>query len=71
MEDEKLFKHPYTDGDILVDTEHNEMFIFKDRKDGYLAENIPSRLRHATNDEKQLFTQSGGIYLKIHPNLRS
>lgn len=50
--DGKRYNHPFNDGDIVTDTEFNETFEFKDRTDGYRAQENPTKLRLATEEEK-------------------
>jgi len=47
------YKHNFKDGDIVTDIEHNEVFVFSNNTDGYLAQNKPERLRLATEEEKK------------------
>lgn len=44
--------HPYTDGDLVYDLKHREVFTFSEEYDGVLARAFPERLRVATEDER-------------------
>lgn len=58
MERER-YRHNYNDGDIVTDTKFNEIFIFSDRRDGSRAEQSPTELRLATEEEKKKLIDSG------------
>lgn len=55
----KRYNHNYNDGDIVTDTKFNEIFKFTDKTDGFRAEQSPSELRLATEDEKKKLIDSG------------
>jgi len=47
-----VYKHKYKEGEIVTDLEFNEVFIFSDRRDGFRAQESPTKLRPATDEEK-------------------
>ena len=47
------FKHNFKDGDIVIDVDFNEVFVFSDSRDGFKAEFKPETFRLATEDEKR------------------
>jgi len=59
-------KHPYDDGEIIKDTENKKVFFFKHHRDGFKAENKPSTLRPATEEEKAKLDESGQDSLKLN-----
>ena len=48
-----IYKHKFKDGQIVRDTEYNETFKFKDRMDGFIAQENPTKLRLATQEEAE------------------
>jgi hypothetical protein len=55
----KRFKHNFSDGDIITDTEFREIFVFEDKRDGLRAQLCSQYLRPATEKEKKLLKESG------------
>ncbi len=49
------FIHPFTEGDLVRDTVHNETIVFADRIDGYRAQQIGVKMRLATAEEAAQF----------------
>lgn len=55
----KFYKHNFSDGDIVTDTEFREIFVFEDKRDGLRAQLNPDVIRLATEEEKQILKDSG------------
>lgn len=47
--------HPFTEGDLVRDTEFGETFVFADRIDGRRAQQHPEKVRMATPAEAEQF----------------
>jgi hypothetical protein len=47
--------HPFTDFDLVRDTEFGETFVFNETVDGLRARSHPGSLRKATPQEAQAF----------------
>jgi len=54
----KRYDHPFNDGDIAVDIEFKEIFVFEDERDGFRAYYAEGKIRLATEEEKQKLTDS-------------
>lgn len=52
-------------GDIVVDTEYNEIFVFNGRRDGYKAATKPAKFRLAKPDERKKLIESGKEIVKL------
>lgn len=61
----KKYKHNYNDGDIVTDIKFHEVFKFSDRTDGFRAEQSPTELRLATEDEKKKLIDSGQDWISL------
>lgn len=55
----KSNKSKFKKGDIVTDTEHNEVFVFDNRSDGYVTKQNPHWFRLANESEKQKLKESG------------
>lgn len=60
---ENRYKHNFNDGDIVTDLEYKEVFVFKDKTDGFRAELNPTLLRLATKEEIDIL--NGQEYTKL------
>jgi hypothetical protein len=47
--------HDFTDGDLVVDTQLRETFVYSHKKDAHRAKFIPKALRHATEAERKAY----------------
>lgn len=52
-----MHNHNFKDGQIVRDTQHQETFIFEDKRDGFKAEHTDV-FRLATEQEKKVFNEN-------------
>ncbi|HRH68879.1 MAG TPA: hypothetical protein PLB89_05160 [Flavobacteriales bacterium] len=53
----KRYNHPYTDGELVRDLEHNETLVFFDRLSGHRAQTYPEKMRRANAEEVAEFAR--------------
>lgn len=61
---EIIYNHGFKDGDIVVDTEFKELFIFNLGQDNFRAQ-YSEKIRFATEEEKQKLSESGQPMLNL------